>query len=130
MGLAWHQSTPSQTSQVAKNTDFSSSPLSSESPVRIPFPDEGFPVVVDEGHSVVIHWERQEHKVVLPIFLADLSLLLIHADGQAPKVVDQTPRRVLLPGARLARGVDYSAWDRPRATQGGRTRSAHTCQEG
>jgi len=94
VGLAWHQSTPSQTSQVAKNTDFSFSPLSSESPVRISFPDEGFSVVVDEGHSVVIHWERQEHKVVLPIFLADLSLLPIHADGQAPKVVDHTPRRV------------------------------------
>jgi len=60
VGLAWHQSTPSQTSQVAKNTDFSSSPSSSESPVRISFPEEGFPVVVDEGHSVVIHWERQE----------------------------------------------------------------------
>ncbi len=35
---------------------------------------------------------------MLPIFLADLSMLVIHADGQAPKVVDHTPegsRRIL-----------------------------------
>ena len=54
--------------------------------------------MIEEGHSVVIHEGKQEHKVVLPIFLADLSVLVIHADGQTPKVVDHTPeggRRML-----------------------------------
>lgn len=53
-------------------------------------------MVVEEGHSVVIHFEaKQEQQVVLPIFLANLSMLVIHADGQAPTVVDHTPRRIL-----------------------------------
>ena len=60
--------------------------------VRIAFPTEGFPVVVEEGHSVVIHWGRQEHKVMLPIFLADLSMLVIHAEGQAPRSWIRRPR--------------------------------------
>jgi hypothetical protein len=99
VGLAWYQSPPSQTPQIAKTVDSKSFPSNSESVVRISFPsvvrisfpEEGFPVVVDEGRLVVIHEGRQEHKVVLPVFLADLSMLVIHADGQAPKVLDQTP---------------------------------------
>jgi len=95
VGLAWHQSVPSQTPQIARTPDSASFHLISRSVVHIPIPAEGFPVVVDEGRSVVIHEGKQEHKVLLPIFLANLSMLVIHADGQAPKVVDQTPRRIL-----------------------------------
>jgi len=95
VGLAWHQSGSSQPPQIARHTDSTPSPSNSDSVVHIAIPAEGFPVVVDEGHLVVIHEGKQEHKVLLPIFLANLSMLVIHADGQAPKVVDQTPRRIL-----------------------------------
>ena len=98
VGLAWHQSGSSQTHQIAKPPDLLSSPLNSDSAVHIAFPAEGFPVVVDEGHSIVIQWGRQEDKVVLPIFLANLSILAIHADGQALKVVDHTPEGGVLFG--------------------------------
>jgi hypothetical protein len=92
VGLAWHQTDPSQTPQkIPKTTDWVSSPMTSDSVVHIAFPAAGFPVVVDEGHLIVIHEGKQEHKVVLPIFMANLSMLVIHADGQAPKVMDQTP---------------------------------------
>jgi len=92
VGLAWYHSAPSQ---IAKVPDSMSSPSNSESVVRIPFPEEGFPVVVDEGHLVVIHEGRQEHKVVVPVFMAGFSMMVIQADGQAPQVVDRTPRRIL-----------------------------------
>jgi hypothetical protein len=91
VGLSLHQSGSPQRQQIAKTAASTSSLSNAESVVRIAFPAEGFPVVVDEGHSVVIHWARQERKAELPIFLAGFSMLVIHADGQAPKVVDQTP---------------------------------------
>jgi hypothetical protein len=98
VGLAWHQSGSSQPAQVARNTDSTPSPWNSESVVHIPIPAEGYPVVIEEGHSVVIHEGQQEHNVLLPIFTANLSVLVVHVDGQTPKVVDHTPeggRRML-----------------------------------
>jgi hypothetical protein len=94
VGLSLHQSRSPQRQQIAKTAASTSSLSNAESVVRIAFPAEGFPVVVEEGHSVVIHWGRQERKAELPIFLAGFSMLMIHADGQAPKVVDQTPEGV------------------------------------
>jgi hypothetical protein len=98
VGLAWNQSGTPQTQQIAQTFVSTPFPSTSESVVRIAFPADGFPVVVDEGHSVVIHMKKQERKAELPIFLADLSMLVIRVDGQAPKVVDHTPeggRRML-----------------------------------
>jgi hypothetical protein len=92
VGLAWRQvATPSQTAKLANS--ISSSP-NSELDLRIAYPAEGLPIVVDEGHLVIIHEGRQENKVLLPVFMANLSMVVIEADGQAPKVVDRTPRRM------------------------------------
>jgi hypothetical protein len=93
VGLAFYSSSPSRAPQLAQTPDSMSSPPNSE--VHIAIPGEGFPVVVDEGHSVVIQWGRQEHKDMIPIFMANLSMIVMQADGQAPKVVDHTPRRTL-----------------------------------
>jgi hypothetical protein len=95
VGLGWYHSSPSQTHQIAKFPDSTSFASNSESVVRIAIPEEGFPVVVDEGHLVVIHEGRQEHKVVVPVFMANLAILVIQADGQAPKVIDHAPGRVV-----------------------------------
>jgi hypothetical protein len=94
-GLLWRQFSPSHTGQITEDADLTSSPRNSESVVRVTIPEEGLPVVVDEGHLVVIHEGRQELKVAVPIFLADLSMLVVHADGQVPRVVDRTPRKVV-----------------------------------
>jgi len=91
VGLAWRQSGSPQTQQIAQTSVLTSFPSNAESVVRIAFPADGFPVTVDEGHSVVIHMRKQERKAEIPIFLADLSMLVIRVDGQAPKVVDHTP---------------------------------------
>jgi hypothetical protein len=91
VGLTWNQSGAPQTQRIAQTSVSTSFPSNSGSVVRIAFPADGFPVVVDEGHSVVIHMRKQERKAEIPIFLADLSMLVIGVDGQAPKVVDHTP---------------------------------------
>ncbi len=86
--LAW---SPKKTTQIVESLDLVSASSEPDAAVRVSLRLDGLPVVIDEGHLVVIREAPESHDVLVPIFTANQTLLVIKAEGPAPRVLDRTP---------------------------------------